>query len=72
MCDVVRDRRPIDTGAIKGRQIAVVSFDPYQGVGDTKPILLRYGESRFRIDLFGKRVRLYRGELKAGRSNERS
>jgi hypothetical protein len=65
MCDVARDRRPIVTGAVKDRQIAVVAFDPYQGVGDTTPILLRCGESRFRIDLFGKRVRVYRGELKA-------
>ncbi len=63
MCDVARDKRPIVTGAVKDRQIAVVAFDPYQGVGDTTSILLRYGQDRFRIDLFGKRVRVYRGDL---------
>lgn len=67
MCDVARDRRPIVTGAVKGRQIAVVAFDPYQGVGDTTPMLVRYQENRFQLDLFGKRVRVYRGELKADR-----
>jgi hypothetical protein len=66
MCDVVRERRPILTGAVNGRQIAVVAFDPYQGIAETTPILLRYGKDRFAIDLFGKRVRIYRGELKAG------
>ena len=65
MCDVARDRRPIVTGAVNGRQIAVVAFDPYQGVGDTTPVLLRCQGSQFRIDLFGKRARVYRGELKA-------
>lgn len=64
MIDVVRNRQPIVTGAIKGAKIAVVAFDPYQGVGNTTPILIRYGKEQFRIDLFGKRVRVYRGELK--------
>ena len=64
MCDVTRERRPIVTGAVKGRQIAVVAFDPYQGVGDTTPILLRHGEDRLRIDLFGKRLRVYRGVIR--------
>lgn len=64
MCDVARDKRPIVTGAVKDRQIAVVAFDPYQGVGDTTSILLRYGHDQFRLDLFGKRVRVYRGDLR--------
>ena len=63
MCDVVRDRRPIVTGAVQGRQIAVVAFDPYQGIGETTSVLLRCGGNRFRLDLFGKRARVYRGEL---------
>lgn len=63
MCDVARERRPIVTGAVKGQKLAVVAFDPYQGVSDTTPILLRCGKNRFRIDLFGKRACVYRGEL---------
>lgn len=65
MCDVARERRPIVTGAVKGRQIAVAAFDPYQRVDGTTPVLVRHGGNRFRIDLFGKRVRVYRGALVA-------
>ena len=35
MADVVRDKRPIVTGAVRGQDVAVVVFHPFQGVADT-------------------------------------
>jgi hypothetical protein len=61
MADVIRDKRPIVTGAVRGQDVAVVVFHPFQGVADTTPMLIRYGKSRFAIDVFGTRVRVYRG-----------
>ncbi len=63
MADVVCRRRPIVTGAVAGSDIAVAAFNPFQGVADTTPLLVRHGKSVFSIDLFGTRVRVYRGKL---------
>lgn len=63
MADVVRDKRPILTGAVRGRDIAVVAFHPFQGVADTTSLLIRHGKDVYPLDLFGTRVRVYRGTL---------
>ncbi|MCL4202667.1 MAG: hypothetical protein KJ000_09235 [Pirellulaceae bacterium] len=64
MADVVRDRRPIVTGAVAGEDIAVVVFHPFQGVAETTSLLIRHGKDTFAIELFGTRPRVYRGKTK--------
>ena len=63
MVDVIHDKRPIVTGAVSGQDIAVVAFNPFQGVADTTSLMIRQGKSVFAINLFGTRVRVYRGKL---------
>jgi hypothetical protein len=65
MADVVRDKRPVVTGAVRGADVAVVVFHPFQGVADTTSLLVRHGASVFAIELFGTRVRVYRGTTSA-------
>jgi hypothetical protein len=69
MADVIHDKRPIVTGAVAGQDIAVVVFHPFQGVADTTSLLVRNGKDTFPIELFGTRVRVYRGTL-AGREQQ--
>ena len=63
MADVIHDKRPIVTGAVAGRDIAVVAYHPFQGVADTASLLVRSGKSTFAIELFGTRARVYAGKL---------
>jgi hypothetical protein len=63
MADVIHDKRPIVTGAVRGDDIAVVAFHPFQGVAQTTTLLLRSGNKTFAMDLFGTRPRVYRGRL---------
>ena len=66
MVDVIHDKQPIVTGAVAGRDIAVVVFHPFQGVADTTSLLVRHKGNVFAIELFGTRPRVYRGKLSAG------
>lgn len=61
MPDVIREKRPIVTGAVAGDEIAVVAFHPFQGVADTTSLLIRHEKSVFAAELFGTRARVYRG-----------
>jgi hypothetical protein len=61
--DVIHEKRPFVTGAVKGREIAVVAFHPFQGVADTTPLWVRYGKNVLTLNLFGTRARVYRGKL---------
>lgn len=63
MPDVIRDRRPIVTGAVTPDAIAVVVFHPFQGVADTASLLIRHQKHLFAVDVFGTRPRVYRGTL---------
>lgn len=63
MAEVIRDKRPIVTGAVRGEEIAVVAFHPFQGVAETTQLLVRSGKNLFAVELFGTRLRVYRGKL---------
>ncbi len=65
MVDVARQKRPIVTGAVAGDEIAVVAFNPFQGVADTTSLLVRYERRVVWVELFGTRARVYRGTLGA-------
>ena len=63
MADVVHDGRPIVSGAVAGKQLALVAFHPYQGVADTTSLRVRYEGTTFAVELFGTRVHVYKGSL---------
>ena len=61
MADVIHDKRPIVTGAVRGQDVAVVVFHPFQNVAATTRLTIRYGKDTFSIEVLGTRARVYRG-----------
>ncbi len=64
MADVIREKRPIVTGGVSREEVAIIAFNPFQGVADSMSLLVRHENSVFALELFGTRARVYRGRLK--------
>lgn len=55
--------RPIVVGGVTSNQIAIAAYHPYQSATSTTHVTVRYLGNNYDFDVFGKRVRVFKGNL---------